>query len=74
MDRDTRFAGQVPEVYDRCLVPVLFAPYATELVARVTPFAPAEILEIAAGTGVLAKALVGPCPTRSSSRPTSTSR
>ncbi len=62
MDRETRFAGQVPEVYDRCLVPVLFAPYAAELAARVTPFAPAEILEIAAGTGVLAKALVEALP------------
>src|SRR4030088_1424124 len=63
---DKLFAGSIPEVYDRFLVPLIFEPYAADLAARVAMAQPRDVLEIAAGTGVLTRALAtrpGP-PTR----------
>ena len=54
---DATFAGSVPEVYDRCLVPLIFEPYAKDLVERVACLAPRSVLEVAAGTGVVTRAL-----------------
>lgn len=56
-DADAVFAGSVPEVYQRCLVPLIFQRYADDLVERVRRVAPRSILEIAAGTGVATRAL-----------------
>jgi hypothetical protein len=33
-DTDKVFAGAIPEIYDRFLVPILFEPYAADLAAR----------------------------------------
>lgn len=54
---DTVFAGSIPRLYDRYMVPMLFAPYAQEMARRAKAFAPASILETAAGTGVVTQAL-----------------
>src|SRR5438094_9774410 len=54
---DKVFAGSVPEFYDRFMVPLIFEPYALDLAARIAPLAPADVLETAAGTGVLTRAL-----------------
>jgi len=54
---DTAFAGSIPEVYDACLVPMIFEPYAVDLVRRITAHRPLRVLEIAAGTGVVTRAL-----------------
>lgn len=54
---DTVFAGSVPEFYDRFLVPLIFEPYALDLAARVAKVRPRDVLELAAGTGVLTRAL-----------------
>jgi ubiquinone/menaquinone biosynthesis C-methylase UbiE len=54
---DKVFAGSVPEIYDRYMVPLIFEPYARDLAERLAAFQPANILETAAGTGVLAQAL-----------------
>jgi SAM-dependent methyltransferase len=54
---DARFAGSIPALYDRCMVPMLFAPYAEDLARRVAAVHPADILETAAGTGVVTAAL-----------------
>lgn len=54
---DKLFAGSIPELYDTYLVPLIFQAYATDLAARVAQFAPAHVLETAAGTGVLTRAL-----------------
>src|SRR5689334_23651492 len=54
---DTQFAGSIPALYDRYLGPLLFEPYATELARRAQAFAPARILETAAGTGIVTEAL-----------------
>jgi len=57
VDSDAVFAGSVPEIYERCLVPLIFEPYADDLVARTARLGPESVLEIAAGTGVVTRAL-----------------
>lgn len=54
---DRAFVGSIPEIYDRYLGPMLFEPYATDLAARLSGFE-GELLETAAGTGRLTKALI----------------
>jgi ubiquinone/menaquinone biosynthesis C-methylase UbiE len=54
---DRRFAGSIPEIYDRLLVPLIFASYADDLATRVAQASPRQVLETAAGTGVLTRAL-----------------
>ncbi len=50
---DKAFTGSIPAFYDRYLGPMLFAPYAADLAARVKAFAPLAVLETAAGTGIV---------------------
>lgn len=59
---DARFAGSIPENYDRYLGPLLFQPYAEDLVARFGDLEQGRILEIAAGTGVVTRELVRVLP------------
>jgi ubiquinone/menaquinone biosynthesis C-methylase UbiE len=54
---DSRFAGSIPGLYDRYLVPLLFQPYADEVARRAQVFQPGHVLETAAGTGVVTAAL-----------------
>ena len=54
---DTVFAGSIPSIYDRCMVPMIFAPYAQLVAERAALFQPRRILETAAGTGVVTEAL-----------------
>jgi len=54
---DTCFGGSVPAIYQRYLVPLIFQSYAVDLAARVRLRGPAKVLEIAAGTGVVTRAL-----------------
>jgi ubiquinone/menaquinone biosynthesis C-methylase UbiE len=56
-DLDKVFAGSIPKFYDDILVPLIFAPYANDLAQRVAARAPARVLEIAAGTGVVTRAM-----------------
>src|SRR6266576_87304 len=51
------FVGSIPENYDRYLGPVLFEPYAADLVARLDVPANASVLEIACGTGIVTRRL-----------------
>lgn len=53
---DAAFTGSIPEVYDRCLGPMLFEPFAQDLAARFKGFDGA-VLETAAGTGRVTRAL-----------------
>ncbi|UWQ22640.1 class I SAM-dependent methyltransferase [Jannaschia sp. W003] len=53
----TRFAGSVPEVYDRILGPVLFEGFARDLARRAGAHRSAHALELAAGTGILSRPL-----------------
>jgi SAM-dependent methyltransferase len=57
MDTDAVWVEDMPAGYDRLLGPALFAPYARELAARAAPLQPARVLEVAAGTGIVTRAL-----------------
>src|SRR6266851_6144560 len=63
---DKLFAGSIPELYDRFLVPLIFESYARDLALRLAEVKPQEVLETAAGTGVLTRAIVSrlPAPAR----------
>jgi ubiquinone/menaquinone biosynthesis C-methylase UbiE len=54
---DTSFAGSIPDIYDAYLVPLLFEPYAADLARRAAHAEPDSVLETAAGTGVVTRAL-----------------
>ena len=54
---DAAFTGAVPENYDRHMVPLIFAPYAADMARRVASLSPHAVLEVAAGTGVVTRAL-----------------
>ncbi len=55
--QDKVFAGSIPEIYDTYLVPLIFEAYADDLARRVTAEASAAVLETAAGSGVVTRAL-----------------
>ena len=59
---DVRFSGAVPENYERYMVPLLFRPYAQEMARRAAAWDPRNILETAAGTGVVTAALADALP------------
>jgi ubiquinone/menaquinone biosynthesis C-methylase UbiE len=59
---DKVFAGSIPEVYDTFLVPLIFEPYAADLAKRLASRPPKRVLEIAAGTGVVTRALAQTLP------------
>jgi ubiquinone/menaquinone biosynthesis C-methylase UbiE len=61
-ETDKIFAGSIPEFYDRYLVPLIFEPYALDLAARVAARGPNRVLEIAAGTGVVTRAMASQLP------------
>jgi len=58
-----QFSGAIPDVYERYMVPMLFAPYADDLTARAAALAPNDVLEVAAGTGVVTRRLADTLPT-----------
>lgn len=58
MDDDaSRFTGDVPTYYDTMLGPILFAGYAEETARRAGARASGAVLETAAGTGRVTRAL-----------------
>ncbi|WP_448950454.1 class I SAM-dependent methyltransferase [Labrys neptuniae] len=57
LETDKLFAGSIPENYDRHMVPLIFAPYAADLARRAAALSPGAVLEIAAGTGAVTRAL-----------------
>src|SRR3954451_2154680 len=62
---DAAFAGSIPVVYDRYLGPLIFAPYGPDLADRVASGAAERVLETAAGTGILTRALAASLPAAS---------
>ncbi len=54
---DRIFAGSIPAIYDRYLRPLIFEPFAIDLAHRLVDLGNGSLLEIAAGTGVLTRAL-----------------
>ena len=59
---DKVFAGSIPEMYERLMVPLIFEPYALDLAGRIAKTKPGAVLETAAGTGVLTRALASALP------------
>ena len=55
-------AGSIPENYDRYLVPLIFQGYAEDMARRVAARSPKRVLEIAAGTGVVTRAMAATLP------------
>ena len=60
--RDAVFAGSVPALYDHHLGPLLFEPFAADLAGRLADLAEGRVLEVAAGTGVVTRALLEVLP------------
>jgi ubiquinone/menaquinone biosynthesis C-methylase UbiE len=61
-DTDKVFAGSVPKFYDQYLVPLIFEPYAADLAERLAARPLSSVLEIAAGTGVVTRAMASALP------------
>ena len=59
---DKLFSGSIPKLYEQYLVPLIFQPYADDLAARVARAPGRRVLEIAAGTGVVTRALAARLP------------
>lgn len=58
---DKKFTGYIPDMYERYFVPLKFAPYAADLVSRI-PARVKRVLEMAAGTGVVTRAMDAALP------------
>ena len=54
---DKVFAGSIPKFYDTLMVPLIFEAYAGDAAARVAETFPRSVLETAAGSGVVTRAL-----------------
>ncbi len=63
-DRD--FRDNIASVYESHLVPLIFEPYAADLVRRLAPHPATRVLEIAAGTGVVTRAMATALPASAS--------
>jgi ubiquinone/menaquinone biosynthesis C-methylase UbiE len=59
---DKVFAGSIPEIYERYLVPLIFEAYALDLAKRLAETKPQRLLETAAGTGVATRAIASRLP------------
>jgi SAM-dependent methyltransferase len=59
---DTVFTGSISTLYETYLVPLIFEPYAADLAQRLAARRVTRVLEIAAGTGVLTRALASMLP------------
>jgi ubiquinone/menaquinone biosynthesis C-methylase UbiE len=56
-ERDKVFAGSIPMLYDTLMVPLIFQAYADDMAQLVAAFSPRAVLETAAGSGVVTRAL-----------------
>ncbi len=54
---DKVFAGSIPEFYDTLMVPLIFSGYAADLARRIAVHSPLTVLETAAGSGAVTRAL-----------------
>lgn len=62
MRGDSAFSDAISDVYERHLVPLIFEPYAVAMAERLAAAPAARVLELAAGTGVLTRALASQLP------------
>ena len=59
---DKQFVGSIPTMYDRHLGPFIFEPYAADMAERVARAGPQRLLETAAGTGRVTRAMARVLP------------
>jgi ubiquinone/menaquinone biosynthesis C-methylase UbiE len=59
---DTVFSGSIPQLYDHYGEGLLFGPYAADVVRRLSGLTAGRLLETAAGTGIVTRALAGALP------------
>ena len=59
---DKVFAGSIPELYEKLIVTLIFEPYARDLANRIAGIGPHDVLETAAGTGVVTRAMASRLP------------
>jgi SAM-dependent methyltransferase len=57
MIADASWLSGMPEIYDRCLGPAIFAPFADHVADLAAALYPKRVLELAAGTGIVTAAL-----------------
>ena len=62
MYADNHFSRYIPGLYETYMVPMFFEPYAEDIASRIASKSPKRILEIAAGTGVVTRALASTLP------------
>jgi SAM-dependent methyltransferase len=63
-DNSAKFVGSIPELYERGMGPVIFADFALDMAQRVKALNPKMVVETAAGTGILTRALRDALPGR----------
>jgi ubiquinone/menaquinone biosynthesis C-methylase UbiE len=66
MSQEWRYAGNVPDFYERVLIPAIFAEWAPKVVALAKPRPGDQVLDVACGTGIVARLAadyVGPAGT-----------
>jgi SAM-dependent methyltransferase len=63
--KDATFDGTIPEMYDSFLGPLLFEPFAIDLANRVGTLKPQNVLEVAAGTGIVTRQMLKTLPRNS---------
>jgi ubiquinone/menaquinone biosynthesis C-methylase UbiE len=63
---DTVFSGSIPAIYDRYLGPLIFEPYARDLANRLSDLHAERVLETAAGSGIVTRALLRSLPASAS--------
>jgi ubiquinone/menaquinone biosynthesis C-methylase UbiE len=64
-DNHSAFVGSIPQNYDRYLGPIIFEDYANDLANRIAKIENTQILEVAAGTGILTQQLCDILPATS---------
>jgi hypothetical protein len=65
-DADKVFTGSIPTLYETYLVPLIFQPYAADLVGRVASRSVSRVLELPLAR-VLSLAILQPCYRKASS-------
>lgn len=60
--QDGLFTGSIPQLYNQLMVPMLFDSYASDLSAQLAALQPTDVLETAAGSGALTRAIAARLP------------
>src|SRR3712207_7517124 len=59
---DAAFAGSIPALYERYLGPLMFQPYADDMAGRLRGLEQGPVLDTAAGTGIVTRAVARALP------------